>query len=275
MFGFVYLINRKLIIMKKLLLIISLLFISNSHSQDLSSVYRQVEEITLKEGITEKEYLEFEAFWKTVKEKHIKEGKQIGWFVWKVDPTSNNNKAWAEYIILNVFANKKQMDAMFSNPPEWYVNEIRTAHKGKTKRSIIKKYTRETMDNKYRGKSVIYNNKGLAGFLAEGAAPAKGIVGYYHGIEQLNEDYVDFETQYFAQAHQESGSRAYWELNEIMSRSDNAYKPVTHTIFEIPNPEFTPTEQEQSFTDKMMLKYGIASRKIHGSLKSELALYAW
>lgn len=275
MFGFVYLVNHKLIIMKKLLLIISLLFISNSYSQDLSSVYRQVEEITLKEGVTEKEYLEFESFWKTVKEKHVKEGKQIGWFVWKVDQTSNDNNAWADYIILNVFANKKQMDQMMSKSSDWYVGEINKAHKGKTKRSTIKKYIRETLNNKYRAKSVTYNNKGLAGFLAEGAVPEKGITGYYLGIEQLNEDYVEFETKYFATAHQKSGSRAYWELNEIVSRSDNAYKPVTHIIFEIPNPEFTSTEQEQSFSDEMMVKYGVASRKIHGTLKSELALYAW
>ena len=26
----------------------------------------------------------------------------MGWFIWKVDPKSNDNKPWADYLILNV-----------------------------------------------------------------------------------------------------------------------------------------------------------------------------
>ena len=37
------------------------------------------------------------------------------------------------------------------------------------------------------------------------------------------------------------------ELNEIVDRSDNAYKPVTHTIFEIPNPEAPEVEWNPTF----------------------------
>ena len=94
------------------------------------------------EGV-ENDYVDFEAFWKTIKAKHVKEGMQIGWFVWKVDQSSNNNNAWSDYLIFNIFANEAQMKEMNSKPPEWWQNEIKTAHKGKTKRSIIKKYTQE------------------------------------------------------------------------------------------------------------------------------------
>ena len=52
-------------------------------AQDWSSVYRQVDEITLNEGL-EKDYEEFESFWKTLKQKHLEEGKILGWFVGQV-----------------------------------------------------------------------------------------------------------------------------------------------------------------------------------------------
>ncbi len=261
--------------MKKITLTILLFSVFTiTTAQDLSNVYRQVEEITLNEGM-EKDYIKFEAFWKTIKEKHVKEGKQIGWFVWKVDPASNDNNAWADYLILNIFANEEQMKEMTSKTSEWWENEIKMAHKGKTKRSIIKKYTKETMDNKYRKKSITYTNKGLDAFIAEGAAPSVGVKASYLGIEQLNDDYVDFEKKLFAPYHKESNSRLYWELNEIVDRSENAYKPVTHIIFEIPNPEASNNEWKLSFAEEMAVKYGMASRKIHGSLNTELVHFAW
>ena len=92
----------------------------NVNAQDWSTVYRQVEEVTLKEGL-ENEYIEFEAFWKTIKEKHVKEGMQVGWFVWKVVPTEEN-KGWSDYLIFNIYANKKQMNDMNSKSPEWWEN---------------------------------------------------------------------------------------------------------------------------------------------------------
>lgn len=257
-------------------ILLTLLFSAFSflNAQDWSNVYRQVEEVTLNEGL-EKDYEKFEGFWKTVKEKQKKDGKIMGWFVWKVDPKSNENKPWADYLILNVYANKQQMDDMNSKSVEWWENEIKTAHKGKTKRSIVKKYTQETMNNKYRKKSVTYTNKGLHAFIAENAAPEAGTKADYIGIEQLNDDYVDFEIKLFAPYHQQSKSRLYWELNEIVDRSDNAYKPVTHTIFEIPNPEAPEVEWNPTFAEEMAVKYGIASRKFHGTLNTELVHFAW
>jgi hypothetical protein len=259
--------------MKKLLFGILMISMLNVSAQDWSTVYRQVEEVTLNEGL-ENEYIEFEAFWKTIKEKHVKEGMQVGWFVWKVVPTEEN-KGWSDYLIFNIYANKKQMNDMNSKSPEWWENEIKTAHKGKTKRSIIKKYTQETMDNKYRQKSVSYTNKSLETFLSEEATPEAGTKGTYIGVEQLNEDYVDFETKLFLPYHKETKSRLYWELNEIVDRSENAYKPVTHTIFEIMNPESAAADWNPSFAEEMAVKYGTASRKFHGSMNVKLVHFAW
>ena len=47
-----------------------------------------------------------------------------------------------------------------------------------------------------------------------------------------------------------------------------AYKPITHTIFEINKENNSNSEgTEQSFTDQMMWKYGMASREMHGWLQ--------
>ena len=53
-----------------------------------------------------------------------------------------------------------------------------------------------------------------------------------------------------------SDTRLYWELNEIVDRTENAYQPVTHMIFEILNPEKSYDGMTFSFTDQMMSKYG-------------------
>ena len=46
------------------------------------------------------------------------------------------------------------------------------AHKGVTKKSTIKKYIKETLNNKYR-KSVTHFGKGLHAFMSEDASPHK------------------------------------------------------------------------------------------------------
>lgn len=243
------------------------------NAQDWSSVYRQVDEITVNEGL-ESDYEKFEAFWKTLKNKHLKEGKILGWFVWKVDRTSNNN-TWADYIIINVYENEQKMKEMNSKSAEWWMNELKLAHKGKTKRSIVKKYVKETLDNKYKKKIASYTNKGIEAYLSQDAVPQAGIVSNYIGVQQLNEDYVDFETKLFLPYHKSGNTRLYWELNEIVDRTDNAYKPVTHIIFEIRNPESNSIQSDLSFAEEMAIKYGIASRKFHGNMEAELVHFAF
>jgi len=260
--------------MKKVLILLLFVFTQSLFSQDLSNVYRHIEQIKLNDGLQD-EYHAFESFWKVVKDKHIKEGKQLGWFVWKVDPKSNNNNPWAEYLIFNVFSSKEQMDEMYSKDNDWWVSEINAAHKGKTKRAIIKKYIEETMNNKYRKSSNTFTNKGLDAFMEEGIAPSVGTKGNFIAVEQLNEDYVGFEKNFFAPWHKKSKTRFYWELNEVVDRSENAYKPVTHFIFEILNPDQSYDDIEFSFTDQMMIKYGSTTRKFHGTLNNELLLFSW
>ncbi|MBL6643088.1 MAG: hypothetical protein ISP64_00570 [Flavobacteriaceae bacterium] len=254
--------------MRKLYFTITLLICGLSLQ---AQIFTQIEEVTLKDGV-ENDYEAFESFWGVVKDKAIADGHQTGWFVWKVDPQSNDNNAWADYLIINVFKDKAQMEALNSKSPDWWSNYIKMAHKGKTKNKVIKAYVAETMNNKYRKKSVTYTNKRISDYMMPGVTASKGTVGYYLGLEQLNEDYVPFELNYFKSTHE--GRREWWELNSIDSRTENAYKPVSHIIFEIPKVDAPEIKEEDvSFTDKMMNKYGQTTRKLHGWLQAELVLW--
>ena len=58
----------------------------------------------------EEEYEKFEAFWGIAKEKAIADGIQAGWSIWKVDPSSNDDNPWADYIIVNIYQSKEQIE---------------------------------------------------------------------------------------------------------------------------------------------------------------------
>ena len=103
----------------------------------------------------------------------------------------------------------------------------------------------------------------------EGLDPEGTVTAAYLGMEALNDDYVEFEKQYFREQHK--GNKYWWDLSEIIDRSDNAYEPITHTIFEI-NTENSNSNSEQSFTDQMMTKYGMASRELHGWLQLKFVM---
>tara|TARA_B100000575_G_scaffold118917_1_gene94686 strand:- start:251 stop:994 length:744 start_codon:yes stop_codon:yes gene_type:complete len=224
--------------------------------------YWTSEHVTLKEG-TEQDYEQFEAFWGVAKEKAIADGLQAGWSIWKVDPSSNDNNPWADYIIINIYESMEQLEA----PVDW-MELIQEAHKGKTKRSVIRKYIKEGQENKYRARTNTYIKKSISNLSEDGMDPEGGVTASYISMEQLNDDYVDFETQYFRERHK--GYKYWWDFSEILDRSENAYKPITHSIFEI-NKDVEGS-QDESFVDKMMVKYGIASRKMHGWLQVDLVM---
>ena len=146
---------------------------------------------------------------------------------------------------------------------------LQEAHKGKTKRSIIKKYVKESTENKYRASTRTYNMLSISNLSEEGLDPEGTVTAAYLGMEALNDDYVEFEKQYFREQHK--GNKYWWDLSEIIDRSDNAYEPITHTIFEI-NKENSNSNSEQSFTDQMMTKYGMASRELHGWLQLKFVM---
>ena len=252
--------------MKKIFLSILFLFAISTSQLFAQNFFAQIQEVTITDGMNS-EYEEFEKFWSVVNEKLIADGHLSGWSFWKVNPDSNDNNPWADYLLYNQFSSEEQMKSTLSKPSEWWVEYVEKAHKGKSKRSLIRKYVKETLDNKYKERLVTYNISNVAAFADDNLQPTQGINAVYIGMEQLNEDYERFETEYFQNLHR--GNKMYWEFNKINDRSDNAYKPVTHNIFEV-NMENSGQDEETSFVDEMMGKYGVASRTLHGWMVLEL-----
>ena len=205
--------------MKKTFLTILFLLALTSNQLFSQNFYAQIQEVTVQEGLNS-EYEEFENFWSVVNEKLIADGHLAGWSFWKVNPESNDNNPWADYILYNLFSSEDQMKSTLSKSPEWWAEYVEKAHKGKSKRSLIKKYVKETLDNKYKQRLVTYNTSNIAAFADDNLNPVAGMNAVYIGMEQLNEDYERFETEYFQKRHQ--GNKLYWEFNKITNRSDNA-----------------------------------------------------
>ena len=139
--------------MKKTFLTILFLLALTSNQVFSQNFYAQIQEVTVQDGLNS-EYEEFEKFWSVVNEKLIADGHLAGWSFWKVNPESNDNNPWADYILYNQFSSEDQMNSTLSKSPEWWTEYVEKAHKGKSKRSLIKKYVKETLDNKYKERLV-------------------------------------------------------------------------------------------------------------------------
>ncbi len=261
--------------MKKILFVFITLFALKTGFSQIAVM----EEITLKEGV-ENDYLKLEKMWSNVHEKIHAMGNKAGWFLFKVIPAEegvkwppNSSNPWCEYIIFNIYTDSDQRKKGWGIGSTRKESQafIRKANYNKMKSSEI---SRLLKIGNLREKTTIYSMETVDATIDVGALKI-GDKAIILGIEELNEDYENFETKWFKTRHNESilkGQRLAWYLNRINSRSDNAYQPVSHIIFERfnPNPPKNLPNPEPSFVDKMMTKQGIASRKIHGGLILEL-----
>ena len=261
--------------MKKIIFsIFTLLSISFAFSQAVV-----MEEITLNEGM-EEDYIKFENMWSNVHEKVQKNDQKAGWFLFKVIPTKegtnwppNSSTPWCDYVLFNIYSDDNQLDGDWgigSNQKEVQAF-IRKANYKKTKNSEMTRLFK--INSKLRKKTTNYTLSGVDATIDVG--PMKiGDRATILGVEQLNEDYEMYESEFFKTYHNKQitdGIRLAWYLNKISKRSENAYQPISHMIFERFNPNASSNNNsEQSFTEKMMAKNGQASRKVHGGLILEL-----
>ena len=269
------LINHKSIKMKKIIYsIFALLLTSLAFSQAV-----EMEEITLNDGM-EKDYIKFENMYSSAHEKVQQNGEKAGWFLFKVIPTEdgtqwppNSSTPWCDFVLFNIYSDDSQFDGdwgMGSNEKEAQAF-VRKANYRKMKNSEMTRLF--NMSSKFRKKTTRYTLKGVDATIDVG--PTKiGDRATLLGVEQLNEDYEMYESMFFKKYHNKQitdGVRLAWYLNKISERSENAYQPISHMIFERFNTNRSSNnDSKQSFTEKMMSKNGSASRKIHGGLILEL-----
>ena len=178
--------------MKKTL---ALLFLISAFSINAQS-YIQMEVITLKSG-QEDEYLKIEEFFSEVKKLAVKKGLQSGWAVFKNIPNDQNKiegLTYPDYMVFNLYDSKEQMEQSVD------INSLTNmAHKGKTKKKVIKKMLsswssprQETRNYTY--KRISNTDWGLGEF-------KKGLKMYGAPIQQLDENYVNYELEFFKKGH--------------------------------------------------------------------------
>jgi hypothetical protein len=241
--------------MKKLLSISLLLFINFSISQTQISY----EAIWLNEGM-EEQYMEVEKFWSEIKKEAISRNLQEGWVVWKVikNPENESHSKKPDYIVMNAYKDEDQRKKQVN----W--EELgRQAYKGKLSKS---KYKKEF--GKWQG-----TRKKTSRFLVERLDNTEWKVPqdsktkvYFNGFQALNDDYENYEMKYFKKWHEkrmEAGELGWWEFNKVINRSENENQDVTHFTMDVALVDnYLETYDEVTeFTDQMLMKHGVQSRK--------------
>ena len=216
------------------------------------------EAIWVNDGM-EDDYIAVEEMWSEVKKQAIADNLQDFWIVFKVEKDSTNpdHLTKPDYIVMNGFED----DAQRTMQKNWKELGMKV-YKGKmSKRKFEKAWDKTpTVRKETRNFLVERLDNSVWSPLAEG----KEARFLFNGFKALNDDYESFEMKYFKENHNkqiEAGSRAWWEFNKVISRSENANQEVTHFTMDIIDANYQwSNDNEPSFTDQMMSKYGVASR---------------
>tara|TARA_B100001027_G_C16252803_1_gene325323 strand:- start:878 stop:1735 length:858 start_codon:yes stop_codon:yes gene_type:complete len=246
--------KKKYIMKKQILSIIFILSLSFSSSQLIS-----YEAIWINDGM-EEDYLSVEELWSEVKKQAIADDIQDFWVVFKVekDPTNAESMKKPDYIVFNGFKDDEQR----KKQTNWKELAMKV-YKGKMSKRKFEKAWEKTPTVRKETKTFLVErlDNSIWSPLAEG----KEGRALFNGFKALNEDYENFEMEYFKENHNkqiEAGSRAWWEFNKVISRSKNANQEVTHFTMDVIDKDYQwSNDGEPSFTDKMMSKYGVASRE--------------
>ena len=217
------------------------------------------EAIWVNDGM-EDDYIAVEEMWSEVKKQAIADNLQDFWIVFKVEKDSTNpdHLTKPDYIVMNGFED----DAQRTMQKNWKELGMKV-YKGKmSKRKFEKAWDKTpTVRKETRNFLVERLDNSVWSPLAEG----KEARFLFNGFKALNDDYESFEMKYFKENHNkqiEAGSRAWWEFNKVISRSENANQEVTHFTMDVIDANYQwSNDNEPSFTDQMMSKYGVASRE--------------
>ena len=215
------------------------------------------EAIWVNDGM-EDDYIAVEEMWSEVKKQAIADNLQDFWIVFKVEKDSTNpdHLTKPDYIVMNGFED----DAQRTMQKNWKELGMKV-YKGKmSKRKFEKAWDKTpTVRKETRNFLVERLDNSVWSPLAEG----KEARFLFNGFKALNDDYESFEMKYFKENHNkqiEAGSRAWWEFNKVISRSENANQEVTHFTMDVVDANYQwSNDNEPSFTDQMMSKYGVAS----------------
>jgi len=247
--------------MKKIILILTLIYSSSFYAQLITHTTVRVSDED------KADYLQLENFWSEVHEQAIADDLAQFWAVWKVVKTEETQD-YPDFIIMNAWKDSTQMAKAMSNNWRDYARKV---HSKMSNRNFEKNW------NLARGDRNSYNYERIDNTVFLGQIE-KGMTIQLNAFKQTNENYESYETEFYKKWHEKgilNGSRRWWELNRLLSSSENANKDITHVTIDIQGQELSEEEQQKlwstvTFTDRMMWENGTTTREIVAQAQLEL-----
>ena len=252
--------------MKKTLTLILLVFMTTLNAQIAS-----MDAFVINDG-KDGDYRKIEEFVAPLKAMAIKEGNLMQWVVMKRkaggDLTSiDKSKEIANYVVFNVYKSKSQMESDNWSNYKKYAEKV---YKRKMSKSSIAKMFKMAEGTEVKKSWRQYTIEGI--YQTPTYRAQVGDIINLSPMEALNEDYEKFEMEYFMPNWQKvinSGGLRMWGLTKVVSSNDNAFKNLTHFVFQ----NKTGAEiiyEEESFLDSKLLELGMESRKMYDSAELEI-----
>jgi hypothetical protein len=202
----------------------------------------------------------------------IKEGNLMRWVVMKRKSGGNltsidESKEVANYLVFNVYRDNSQMESDDWNNYKKYADKF---YKNKMSKSSIAKMFKKAEGDEVKKSWRQYKMEGL--YQTPTYRPQVGDVINLAPMEALNEDYEKFELEYFLPMWQKlinSGGLRMWGLTKVVSSSADAFKNLTHFVFQ----NRTGMElvfEEETFLDSKLLQLGLDSRKMYDTAELEI-----
>ena len=218
------------------------------------------------------DYRQVEEFIAPLKAMAIKEGNLMRWVVMKRKSGGNltsidESKEVANYLVFNVYRDNPQMESDDWNNYKKYADKF---YKNKMSKSSIAKMFKKAEGDEVKKSWRQYKMEGL--YQTPTYRPQVGDVINLAPMEALNEDYEKFELEYFLPMWQKlinSGGLRMWGLTKVVSSSADAFKNLTHFVFQ----NRTGMElvfEEETFLDSKLLQLGLDSRKMYDTAELEI-----
>lgn len=253
--------------MKKINLLITLLFSVITYSQVITYT-----SVRLEEGQQEA-YLDLERFWSKIHEKAIKDDLETGWLIFEVVPVDGDENAenQPDFLIMNFYQDSIQMN----KEVDFY----------KLGRSVYSKLSKKKFDKIWEegpyGTRNFYQLERLDNTTWLFGDLEIGTVLTLNAFKQLDENYEQYEMDFYKKWHNKrilNGSRKWWELNRVLSSSENGNKDITHVTLDMMGKELSDSEREKfwnevTFTDRMMWSNGAKTREMINQVNLKLVMY--
>lgn len=253
--------------MKKINLMIALLFSAITYSQIINYT-----SIRLEDG-QDADYIKYEEFWSKIHEQAIEDGLENGWMIWEVVPIEGDENAdnQPDFLVMQIFQDSVQLNKEL----DYY----------KLGRSVYNKLSKKKFDKIWEGGPFgtrnFYQLERLDNTRWIFGEVEIGTVATLNAFKQLEDTYEQYEMEFYKKWHNKgilNGARKWWELNKILSSSENGNKEITHVTLDIMGREIPEEEAEEAwgnptFADRMMWNNGSKTREMINQVNLKLVMY--